>query len=294
MKVKRKVLIISLLCLFILLISLSSVMLFGNIFVKEQKVVESNTMLIRGEVIKKITDKIYIEKLDEVKHNIVLTEKNDFAENDDFESYITDYLETQKYIIKYSVDDEFLAYHYNKITPLTTDTQYLYAKVLNNGTEYAVIKDAFVIYNVFSQQKLEFDNQDDFIDYCNKNSLNLFDWKFVADADYRESVQLTDNLELCSTSHTIGVDQLIFKNKVLLEGYISDYKVDNGTVTFRLRIPNCGLEFPLDSNSSLAKSSSSIGKCYIGFSFIFPCFEDVYFDEYISIDTQGNYSVVHS
>lgn len=50
-------------------------MLFGNIFVKEQKVVESNTMLIRGEVIKKITDKIYIEKLDEVKHNIVLTEK---------------------------------------------------------------------------------------------------------------------------------------------------------------------------------------------------------------------------
>ncbi len=234
-----------------------------------------NSMLI------KIDDNYFIEKGNSVKHNLFFSESNSETSDYNAES-IRLFVERDKYIIKYAFNENYIAYHLNELDSAINDSA-LYVRTIS-ATEYSVIDDQFVIYDIEKHTKTEFKNQDSFISYCNANSLTLSDWIFVSGIEYDDIVLSEKCLLKMSKSMSVH-DQFIYNNKVLLEGYISDYEVMDNVVKFRIRVPHKSfLEFPKTSNSALNIGNDVVGKYMSGLVLFFPLFDEIYFDEVITVN----------
>ena len=243
----------------------------------------SNIIYIGGVGIGKINDNSFLEKLNATRYNIILTKEkieDDYSNIDD----ITDrYIETDKYIIKYSSDDSGnIAYHMNELSA-DTNGPALFVREINDSS-YGVTDDCFVIYNTRTNQKKIFKAQDEFTDYCRENDLNLFEWKYSNGMTY-ETVKLSDKCSLIMSKSVSLTDQFVYDGKVIFEGYISKYKFENGTATFSIKVQKKDiLEFPTSSDSGLTFPGKTVGKQFIGFGFVFPMYEDIYYDGKIAFD----------
>lgn len=243
----------------------------------------SDTFIKNGIVIKKITDDYYIEKMNSVKHNLFYSKDLHFTEMQSNDISDKKLIETEKYIIKYSVDGNFIAYHYNELCFEETDSS-LYKRTIS-ATEYNVTKDVFVVFDTETKKSIEFFAQDEFVDYCRTRSLELFNWIFVSGVKF-ENIKLTNSCQLFMSESVSVPDQFIVDDIVVIEGYISDYQVLDSSVSFRLRVPNkSSLEFPKTSNSNLGIKDIVVGKRFCGLVLVFPLYEELYFDDVVSINT---------
>lgn len=251
--------------------------LFGDFSFKSN----NNSDIINGIVTMKITDDYYIEKLNTIKHNLFYCESSSLDELQYIDESSKGFIETDKYIIKFSHDKNFIAYHYNELALPKIET--LYIRTVHD-TKYSVKKDVFVIYNKDTQEKKEFNKQEEFIKFCHLKSLDLFNWFFVSGIEF-ESIELTNNIQLRASRSISVPDQLIFNHRVVFEGYISDCELKENSFKFRIKVPdNSSLEFPCTSNSNLKVGDTVIDKLFKGLVLLFPVYEEIYFDEIVEID----------
>lgn len=267
----------------------SFVCIIVSLGTKEQESNNNDTFSINGRVIIRVNGNSFIEKLNSYRYDFFITQsevKNDLS---NFDKVAKTYIETEKYIIKYSSDSKGnIAYHMNEVSVDVNDSK-LYVRTIN-ASEYGILEDNFVVYNTETNQKVTFEYENTFVEYCNKNQLELFNWKFSNGMKYR-NVKLSDKSHLLMSESISLTDQFLYENKVVFEGYISKYKIQGNKVIFSIKIPKQSeLEFPTKSNSNLTLSEKSTGKHFEGFAFIFPLYKELFYNRKIVFDeTDGTY-----
>lgn len=193
------------------------------------------------------------------------------------------YIEKEKNIVKYSYSDGLLAYHANVIADETdsvdnTDRDFYVTKGVG-GDFYNVESTYFGIYNVENDALKVLNTQEEFVEYCHKNNLNLFDFHYsngTGTMEYKKTV-LSDGVELISFGEPF-TEQMIINDAVIFEGFFENCKmIDSNTVQFRLQIPDKAyFEFPKLSNKGIKVSDSVVSKKKMGF--LGSLSEDCYFD----------------
>lgn len=222
-----------------------------------------------------ISDGVYFENYLGKEKSIFRAPK---ADTDDSERI---YIVKDKYIFRYSVCDNYIAYHWNSLSDENTEN---YPKRVIDTSTYYIETDYFTIYNLDDNTYSNFKTQKEFLNYCNQNNL-LFEWTF------------TNCMDITKNASAIGIDKweiynfkseslcgFVLKNgEVVYEGFISDIDIDENFLKFRLRVPDRSiLEFnnlkfeDLDVNFEKVVSKKKISLLLL--------YEDIYFDKYINID----------
>lgn len=182
-----------------------------------------------------IVNGCYIEKLDNNMQSMYYYPKGDKTNE---RIYIVD---EWKNIIKYASDEKYIvAFHciYEDI-----DTS----------------KDMFVIFNLKEEKERDFDTQDDFIEYCENEKINLSDWKSVNGIGC-EKIDLGNDWCVYDFDYPFN-DQILKGSKVVYEGYVSDieYK-ENDFVEYIFAVPyGAEKEIP-SSNENLNVNENIIGE----------------------------------
>lgn len=200
------------------------------------------------------------------------------ADADDSER---NYIVKDKYIFRYSVCGNYIAYHWNSL--LEENTGNYPERVIDTSIYYIEI-DYFTIYNLDDDTYSNFKTQKEFLDYCNQNNL-LFEWTFTNSMDITKEYSATgkDKWEIYNFKSESLCGFVLKNGEVIYEGFISDVDIDGDILKFRLRVPDRSiLEFnnltfeDLDVNFEKVVSKKRISLLLL--------YEDIYFDKYINID----------
>lgn len=226
------------------------------------------------------------------EQNYVRITRNVFFENisDDYQSIFflnndeKDFIEQNSYIIKYSFDgNNLIAFHANDLgNDVSNAENTLYRTKGFGGSYYGIKRDYFAICNIDSSERISFNSQNEFVEYCKSKGLNLFDFKYsngLGVMDY-EKESVSDKVEIIRFGNPFP-DKLLIDNEVVFEGYISDCSVQGNTVKFNIKIPNRAyLEFPSLSNPDIQKSKIPVSEYRTGILVK----EDIYFDGEVIYD----------
>ncbi|MCM1364839.1 MAG: hypothetical protein NC122_08970 [Faecalibacterium sp.] len=236
--------------------------------------------------ITEIADHLYLEKFDSENQSIFIGENPES---------VSRYIVKDAYIYKYACDGQRIAYHMNKLNKLDECDSRNNSNIRTiNSTDYIIEKDVFVIADINTSKQIEFNSEDDFVSYCENNGYNLFNWKFTSGLEY-DVRYFTNGWKLLTCESVSVTSQFIKNNKVMFEGFISDVgfisdaTTNSNHLTFRLEIPETSqLEFPENYGDLISSDSPKVGKHRVGILL----FENIYFDNYISINlNDGSFEV---
>lgn len=229
---------------------------------------------------------------DTSEQNYVRITRNVFFENvfDDYQSIFflnideKDFIEQNSYIIKYSFDgNNLIAFHANNLgNDISNVENTLYRTKGFGGSYYEIKRDYFAICNIDNSERISFNSQNEFVEYCKSNSLNLFDFKYsngLGVMDYKKETA-SDRVEIIRFGNPFP-DKLLIDDEVVFEGYISDYSVRENIVKFNIKIPDRAyLEFPSLSNPDIQQSESPVSEYKTGILVK----EDIYYDGEVTYD----------
>ena len=187
----------------------------------------------------------------------------------------------QGWIYKYAFDENnrvvamryFLAYNLKDVSDEVENVLYYryYA-----SERYAVVEDCLKLYDCKEDKFIDFKDDTDLNQYCDKNNIILSDWYYPGGNDYYpETVEtLVGEYKLKTTVYDYS--SVLKGNEELLFGYISDVQVDGDVISLRLRqTKNMYSPEYITTNSSLSPLSvNPVGK-YKGY--------DIYYDKNVMI-----------
>lgn len=196
-----------------------------------------------------------------------------FADNATSES--RKYIIKDKIIFRYATDNNYIAYHWNELV----EGAMLDSPVREiQGNKYTITKDYITIYDSSNREYVDFTNQTDFQSFCQTQNID-FSWKYSS--GFEPQVTKVDSFEIHDFQSESVCDYVVTEGMVIYEGYISDINITDKQISFRLQIPHTKIwEFQDSENNSLNISfEQSIGRKQVGVLL----YEDVYFDEYITL-----------
>ncbi len=196
-----------------------------------------------------------------------------FADNATSES--RKYIIKDKIVFRYASDNNYIAYHWNELV----EGAMLDGPVRNiYGNDYSITKDYVTIYDSLNNKYMDFTNQTDFQNFC--QTLNLdFSWKYPS--GFEPQVTKVDSFEIHDFQSESVCDYVLIDNMIIYEGYISDINITDNQISFRLQIPHMKIwEFQDSTTNSLSISfEQSVSRKQVGVLL----YEDIYFDEYITL-----------
>lgn len=227
-----------------------------------------------------------------LEQNYVRITRNVFFENvsDDYQSIFfinndeKEFIEQNSYIIKYSFDgNNLIAFHANDLgNDVSNAENTSYRTKGFGGSYYEIKRDYFAICNIDSSERISFNTQNEFVEYCKSNDLILFDFKYsngLGVIDY-EKETVSDRVEIIRFGNPFP-DKLLIDDEVTFEGYISDCSVQGNIVTFNIKIPDRAyLEFPSLSNHGIQQSEIPVSEYRTGILVK----EDIYYDGEVTYD----------
>ncbi len=186
------------------------------------------------------------------------------------------------YKYSYDTDEKYIVAHLLEMADNYGSKDALY-KRLYNGSVYNVLYDKMVVYNTEDKTRAEFEKYDIFLDYCNKNNINLNAWRYPSGGtsiDAQPS-EIADGYTLSNLPYDYKLISL--DDKELIRGYISDLEVTSHQIRFRLRQTDYhyDAEYPDTINLGLSGiSEKPVGKYRQGFL----DYADIYYDKTVVID----------
>lgn len=186
------------------------------------------------------------------------------------------------YKYTYDINEKYIVAHLFDMTDDYVSENALNTR-LHNGRLYNVLCDNMVVYNTENKTREEFAEYDDFLGYCNKNSITLNDWRYPSGG-----TSIDAQPSEIAVGYTLGNLPYDYKlisldDKELIRGYISDLEVTSHQIKFRLRQTdyNYDAEYPNEINIGLSGlSEEPVGKYRKGFL----DYEDIYYDKTVVID----------
>ncbi len=161
----------------------------------------------------------------------------------------------------------------------------LYYRYFENN-KYAVNKDVLRLYDKNNDKYSEFETDESLKEYCRKNDIVLSDWYYPAGNGFAPET----NKELVNgyriKTWLYGYSSIMCGDKEIVFGYISNVKVKDDVITFRLKqSKNEYSAEQIDTNKSLsAISEKPVGlyrNDFLNWSY-------VYYDKKVEINTKTN------
>lgn len=191
------------------------------------------------------------------------------------------------YIYKYTYDqtETYIAAHLLKIIEADTAIgrdDIIYER-FDHGITYSVIYDKMIIFCATDRTTTEFDTYKEFLEHCEANNIELHNWRYPSAGGHLESIET--ELTGAYSIHNMRSDHsaITFNGEEIIYGIITDIKVTDQKITFRLRREHYGYdaEYPEKVNLGLSElSDKPVDKYKRGFL----DYTDVYYDKNITID----------
>lgn len=193
------------------------------------------------------------------------------------------------WIYKYAYDSEKKIIAYRRLTG--DDTEIYNPTELDGvlylrkyaGREYAITKDELILYNCNTKASVEFADDAELKDYCNKKEITLCPWYYPAGNCFVEETRTPLAGDYSLKSWIYGYSSIMCGEKELLFGYITDLNVNNNILTLRLRQPWQQFSAEqVDANGMLSPLSNKLKGLYKTGTLEY---EKIYYDKTIIIDT---------
>lgn len=193
------------------------------------------------------------------------------------------------WIYKYAYDSEQKVIAYRRLTgddvemynPAELDGVLYLRKYA--GREYAITNDELILYDCKTGASVEFADDAKLKDYCNKKEIALCPWYYPAGNCFSQEIRtpLTDDYSLKSWIY--GYSSIMYGEKELLFGFITDVKINNNIITLRLRQPEQQFSAEqVEANSMLSPLNNKPKGLYKTGTLEY---EKIYYDKIIIIDT---------
>ena len=195
------------------------------------------------------------------------------------------------WIYKYSYDKEngFIAariFDYIDDTVNSSDHKVLYERWFGHN-QYKIIEDDLIMYNSNTKEHMKFNSDEELENYCTSQEIKLTNWYYIAGNGPVEetSTSLLGNYRL--KTWLFDYSSIMLNEEELIYGYITDVKVKDNTISFRLRLPEPEYSPEnINANKELSGlSNKPVGKYRTDFL----NYQNIYYDKIITINTiNGN------
>lgn len=150
-------------------------------------------------------------------------------------------------------------------------------------------KDLFVVFNTSTQKEHKFKNQQDFLDFCIQENIQLSDWEMGGGTDY-EIIPLGNGWKVYDSPYP-GIDKVMNGSGIVYEGFVTDVeKMGNNEVEFIFAVPEWAENEIPDSNKNLDISETVIGE----YKFVPFSKDEVTYYERLRLNTKtGEFTVVN-
>jgi len=148
--------------------------------------------------------------------------------------------------------------------------------------ELEIVSDDLLLYSCVDDTYKKFGSIIELKKFCDERKVSLSNWYYpnIGESFISQVTELTENYKLCTRPY--GYSAIELNSVEVIRGYITDYKVTEDTIEFRLRQTDYDYdeEYIGTVNKELAPlSKEPIGKYRRGFL----QYEDIYYDKTIVI-----------
>lgn len=233
-----------------------------------------------------LSENIFFERLSSTENSIFIAKSEKTDESN------RQYIIKNQLVFRFAYDNQgYVAYHWNELDFDIVDESDL--RNVNNVT-YEIKNDFFTVYDISNEIYNDFKTHADFLVFCKKNQLN-FEWSYSNGFKIKE-LAVTEGKDIwrvCAFDSESLCGYVLKNDEVVYEGYIDDVDLQDGVLSFRLQVPHKSkLEFnQLTFDGLNVRFDETVGKKKISALLLY---EDIYYDEYIYIDTQNSVVTVEN